>query len=128
MGNEFSKNEKGTQGAPNSSKNHYKYIKSVSANVLKISENFLNGLFRRYNYLSDPNLIRENESLIREFQVIKRVIEADPRLPWQSIQCTIDDMYKKDKNLKGVRLEIVFSDLKKNDNKTFNPFVYGIPS
>lgn len=128
MNKKFPKKEKGTQGVPNSDKNQDKYTKKISETILNISDHFHTNLLRRYNYLSEPSLIRENDSLIREFSNLKRVIENDPRLPWQIIQQNIDNLYKKDKNLIGVNVKIIFNDLKENNIKHFNPLMYGIPS
>lgn len=126
MVNEFSKKEKGTQGVPSSGKIQSKYTKNVTVNVLKISEKFLEDLFKRYNSLSDPLLIRENEILIRDFLILKRLVELDPRLPWQVIQGSIDNLYERDKNIVGVNVKIIFNDLKKGNLNKYIPSVYGI--
>ncbi|CAL2085585.1 hypothetical protein [Tenacibaculum dicentrarchi] len=95
---------------------------TLSILVDKFDEN----LYRRYNSLTDYFLIRENEALINQFSNIKRLLNKDPRFPWQIIQNNIDELYKRDNSLLGVRIEILFEDLKTDKNQ-FNPKMYGIP-
>lgn len=122
----FSKKEKGTQGVPNSGKNQCKYTNPVSNNLLIIADSFHTDLLRRYNYLSDPFLIRENDSLLRDFENLKRIIENDPRLPWHIIQQSIDSLYQQDKNLVGVNIKLIFNDLKEGGISNFKSCIYGI--
>ncbi|MCD8448480.1 hypothetical protein G1J88_01170 [Tenacibaculum dicentrarchi] len=96
-------------------------------NTLSIlADKFDENLHRRYNSLTDYFLIRENEALINQFLNIKRLINKDPRFPWQIIQNNIDELYERDNSLSGVRIEILFEDLKADKNQ-FNPKMYGIP-
>ena len=95
---------------------------TISILVDKFEEN----LNRRYNYLTDSHLIKENEAFIRDFSILKKLINKDPRYTWQIIQNNIDDLYKRDKNILGVGIKILFKELKANKNQ-FNPKMYGIP-
>lgn len=99
---------------------------NITNTVSILADKFEENLNRRYNYLTDSHLIKENEAFIRDFSILKKLINKDPRFTWQIIQNKIDNLYERDKNILGVRIEILFEVLKANKNK-FNPEVYGIP-
>lgn len=94
-------------------------------NTIVLIDRLINDLQRNTPYLINSNEIRQHSSYINQLNHIKKTVLADPRYPHLIVQQKMDDLFSRDKQIKGASADFLFSELK-NNPENFNPNVRAI--